>query len=255
MRPTSGGSSFINTLASLTPSLVQIIAFLAIEFTNVFNIEKILINANHLTIVNFIVILVSLCFIGLYTYWRANYFQLSFKSVLPTQNSEGSNIPDRSQIESQVLFKDNKSIFKTLNVCIVCAAGSILLLLAIITFKNTVPQDWLIWCAFIQWISYVTFLTSLTLIIYIWLEDFQRRKNFDDDREKFLSLVLEKLREAGWLANTKVHLMLQNQNNKVILFETNQKFHEVTTSFDGKEIIKVIEYNANPLTPPQNIQK
>jgi hypothetical protein len=119
--------------------------------------------------------------------------------------------------------------------------ASLLVFIFIISSKNIIQPNIMNFAIFCQWLSYGAMLTSTTFIIFIWLEDIRKKETYQSQRENYYSLVIEKLRELGWLETAKIISISQEPGPRIIVIKVGTRILQVQTSYDGVEIFGVTE--------------
>ena len=249
MKNSSEGNDLIGTLLSLTPALVQIFAFFAVDFSNKLQFDKFLLFPSLLIFMNFVVLLLSLACIAIYSYWKQN--NISILKGYGLANDGGI-------IDPKILPNVQKASFILQIILVSIIFLSVIIFICIIIAKQAIHSSAIPFWGIIQWFVYLLFLTCLALEIYIWVEDMNVKKNFSQNQSLFLSRVLDKLFETGWITspNTLFVSPLQGASPRQIVIKYEKegatKYLDIRTSFDGKDVIAVKEYNDNPLDTLQS---
>lgn len=250
MRNFSENSNLLSTLASLTPALVQIFAFFAIDFATKFRINNYLILPDLLTFINFLVLLLSTASIAIYAYFRHNNFTILRGYITqPTNTNTPVNMPNIQ-----------KYVFRLLIVLVILIFLTAITFISIVFSNISVHKLPIVPWGILQWLTYSIFLVCISLIIYIWLEDINLKATFEQSQSAYISRVLDRLFETGWISPPKTLLVRPEQGfaqKRLVLEVTNSdgtsRFLDILTSFDGKQLLLVSEYPTNPLqTTTQN---
>jgi hypothetical protein len=231
----STGNAFSSFLA-IIPSLAQVVAVIAIAFTDKLGLSKILIKPDLIPLMNVLAILLSLSLIGFLTLWKENSV---LKSSVPATHGKIMRWFKKWFVDDLQSPKMPFQVFQS-------RFGSliwILFILQIISFLGFIISIFIDrYSAFIQLVSYVAFLTLSAGLIFTWAKEItDKSKQFKVD--DFMPNLQSTLLSYGILNNTlKVGSNTDIGNSRrLVKASIAEKDLYFIVSFDGKQIFYEID--------------
>ncbi len=237
-------------LVSLSIPLIQLFAALSVEISSAFSIEDFLLFPNFLNLTNFAVLLLILCFIGTFWYWRENEYTIGRKRDRSGEDNSLQSLMSEGSREEKITFK-------------VLLIGAVVSVISLIVFAVTVivssqygihafSTKHQLMLSIVQYVSYVTLLSALGTVIYIWLQSWMENAETERERSEsdFKKNLLGALDSMGHLT-PKVWRKEENKDKAVqghweVDLAIGERKYTVMTNYSGDEIYDVKEKKTIP---------
>jgi len=244
-------SNFVNALLSVAPALLQLFAFFAWEFSQRLGFSTLFLRPDLLTLSNISTLLISLSGIGLYIYRRDNYLLISLDSESLRNEIENNRKGEPAKDQGVPIQKQANFLLKILVSILTISSVALLFILSL---KDSVPSGFIDLVSFFQWFTYIVSMTTFSISLFIWLDDVRRRSSYVVQREEYVTKILERLRDHGWMKPAKVHLVSGSSGSTIrqVVVEVDGSFLYVNSNYDASEIMKVEELHSWPLPPTKS---
>lgn len=217
------------SIISIIVPLIQLLIVASVGLSSTLSFQKFFFLPEILSIVNILIVFITLSLIGLFWYWKNNSF-LHFASSNEKENGKKVITPE------QKIFKYMKIL---LSISFLAFSIFIGVIIVFLTEQLIIP---VVWMGIIQYLSYSFFLIFTGLILYIWVSEYARKRQVFQ-REDFVRNLSNALGKHGLISSPKIKIWRNQPNqgwvSKYVELEIDEQRYVVITSFDGLEISEI----------------
>lgn len=234
------------SIISIIVPLVQLMIVVSVGLSSTLSFQRFFFLPEILSIVNILIVFITLSLIGLFWYWKNNSFLLNFTSSHKKENNKRvpvSVTPSHEKENNKRAVTPEQKVFKYMKILLVISflAFSIFIGVIIVFLTGQLIMP-IVWMGIIQYLSYSFFLIFTGLILYIWISEYARKRQVFQ-REDFVRNLSNALGEHGLIPSPEIKIW-RNQPNpgwmtKYVELGIDGKRYVVITSFDGLEISEI----------------
>lgn len=206
--------SILSYVIAIAPALLQLVAVFSKGLVEVIKFDQFVLHPNFINIANLLVILLSLSFISMSSFWDTNKFNLHL----------GENFLSLSGKFWRVLWA-----------FVIIAVLTSISFMAIVLNRNNITSYIEAW-SFFQWLSYVLFMTSTSFIVYTLILLKLQEKNSKNLQYNYVPRLLDSLRRNGHVKQPDIIIdsIGDDKSKATVRFGAKGPRYTVKTNFTGE---------------------